>query len=204
LKKSIELQIVSRIYGNGRGWAFSPKDFAQLGTRVSIDVALNRLHSKDIIRRVMRGVYDYPKFSELLEQALSPDLDQVANSLARKFGWKIEITGASALNLLGLSTQVPGRIVYASNGPNKAYKIGKQTLEFRSHALKETKFKYRESFIIVQAIKSLGNEQMSQDAVCKIANWIPLHMCDKILKDTATTSDWVYTYEKNNENVCGI
>ena len=201
MKRSIELQIVSRIYGNGRGWAFSPKDFAQLGTRVSIDVALNRLLSKGIIRRVMRGVYDYPKYSELLEQDLSPDLDQVANSLARKFGWKIEITGPSALNLLGLSTQVPGRIVYASNGPSKAYKIEKQTIEFKNHALKETTFKHRESFIIVQAIKSLGNEQINQDAIFKIASWVPHRMCDKILKDTATTSDWVYEYVKK---ICSV
>ncbi len=76
------------------------------------------IRSTSAIRRVIRGIYDYPKFSNLLGQQLSPDLDQVAAALARKFGWHIQVTGPSALNLLGLSTQVPGRIIYASDGPD--------------------------------------------------------------------------------------
>jgi hypothetical protein len=201
LSKSIELHIISRVYARGRGWAFSPKDFAQIGTRTSIDVALNRLLLKGVIRRVMRGVYDYPRYSKLLEQDLSPDLDQVANALARKFGWKIEITGPSALNLLGISTQVPGRIVYASNGPDKIYTVGKQTIEFRNQALKETMFKYRESFIIIQAIKSLGKENVKTDVLLKMATWLPRSMHKKILKDTAASSDWIYSIIKK---ICSL
>jgi hypothetical protein len=66
------------------------------------------------IRRVIRGLYDYPRFSTLLDQELSPDTDQAAQALARKFRWRIQPIGAVAQNLLGLSTQVPARIVYLS------------------------------------------------------------------------------------------
>ncbi len=135
--KTLEEQIISRIYGHGRGWAFSQKDFARFGARGAIDMVFQRLLAKGAIRRVIRGIYDYPKFSDLLGQYLSPDLDMVAAALARKFGWRIEVTGPSALNLMGLSTQVPGRFVYASDGPDRAFVIGTQTLSFKHTALKE-------------------------------------------------------------------
>jgi len=98
--QSIENKVINRIYGNGRGWAFFKNDFVDLGSANAVDLALHRLLRKGKIRRVIRGVYDYPKYSKLLEQNLSPDIDQVAQALARKFGWKIQISGNAALNVL--------------------------------------------------------------------------------------------------------
>ena len=114
-------RIYKRVCGKGRAWAFSEKDFWDIGTRVSVRVELFRLAQNGKIRRVMRGVYDYPRFSEMLGQWLSPDLNQVAEALARKFGWHIQSSGDTELNLLGLSTQVPGKIVYFSDGPNRIF-----------------------------------------------------------------------------------
>ena len=104
--KTIENQLISRIYGNGRVWVFSKKDFASLGEPASIDRTLSRMAKKGLIRRVMRGLYDYPAYSKLLKKPLSPNIDQVAHALARKFGWQIQISGNAALNLMGLSTVV--------------------------------------------------------------------------------------------------
>jgi hypothetical protein len=188
----IENQIVSRIYGHGRGWSFSTIDFSPLGSRTAIDVSLHRLLKKGIIRRVIRGIYDYPKYSELLKQDLSPDIDQVAAALARKFGWYIQVTGPTALNYLGLSTQVPGRFFYISNGPKRKYIIGKQTLEFERKALKESGFKLRESSIIVQALKSLGEENINDETIQKIKNWLTTSLKKQILKDTKTVTGWTY------------
>ena len=109
MKQAIEPIILSRIYGNGRGWVFSQADFADLGPRPTIDSALHRRESEGVIRRVMRGIYDYPRHSRALHGPVSPDIDQVAHALARKFGWRIQPDGATAQNLLGLSTQVPAR-----------------------------------------------------------------------------------------------
>ena len=104
------------------------------------------------IRRVIRGIYDYPKFSELLGQLLSPDLQQVAQVLARKFGWRIQPSGDTALNLLGLSTQVPGKKVYLSDGPKRKYLTGKLQLIFKKTASKHASFKYQQTAWIVQAL----------------------------------------------------
>jgi hypothetical protein len=190
--QTIEIKAIYRIRGNGRGWVFSPRDFADLGGRATIDSALHRLERKGKIRRVIRGIYDYPRFSELLGQELSPDIDQVAHALARKFGWRIQPSGAMAQNLLGLSTQVPARAVYLSDGPDRTYDIGNATLAFEHTALKEAGFKLRESGLIVQALKSLGPGHVSSEVISMIRNWLPRRLRAKVLADTKTATGWVY------------
>lgn len=190
--QSIEKKVLSRIYGRGKGWAFFAKDFSAEFGSANIDKALSELAKQGKIRRICRGMYDYPRYSELLGQALSPDFDQVAQAFARKFNWRIQPTGDAALNLLGLSTQVPGKYVYLSDGPNRIYAIGNYKLEFKKTALKEIGFKYRESGIIVQALKSLGKEQITPDILKRIRNELNIEICPKILKDTKTVTGWVY------------
>lgn len=187
-----ENKILSRIYGHGRGWAFFAKDFAAEFGSDNIDKALSELTKQRKIRRVCRGMYDYPKYSDLLSQELSPDFDQVARAFARKFNWRIQPTGDTALNLLGLSTQVPGKYIYLSDGPNRSYAIGNYQLEFKKTVLKEIGFKHRESGIIVQALKSLGKERVTSAVLDKIHKEIDADLYPKILKDTKTVTGWVY------------
>jgi len=190
--QTVHNKVLSRIYGNGRGWAFFQKDFSDLGSRSAIDNALTRLQRKGPIRRVMRGIYDYPQYSELLGEQLSPDLNQVARALARKYGWRIQPTGPTAMNIIGLSTQVPAKVIYLSDGPNRAYKIGNQTLAFENTALKDSGFKLSESSLIVQSLKSLGQNHLSDDAINTIRKWLKPELRPKVLKDTRSTTDWIY------------
>lgn len=192
MAQSIENQIISKIYGSGRGWAFFEKDFARLGSSESIRLALHRLGKKGTIRRVLRGLYDYPGFSELLGQELSPDTHQVAGALSRKFGWRIYPSGPAALNLMGLSTQVPGRIVYLSNGPSRSYTVGSAALTFKNTALKETGFKLTESALIVQGLKSLGPGGITPQVIAHIRDWLDPELRSRVLKDTPTATGWVY------------
>ena len=116
------------------GWAFSQADFADLGARSTIDSALHRQERKSVIRRVIRGIYDYPRHSKALGGPTSPNIDQIAHALARKFAWRIQPDGATAQNLLGLSTQVPARVVYLSDGPDRSYTVGRTNLAFEHKA----------------------------------------------------------------------
>jgi len=197
--QSIEDKIVSRIYGRGRGWAFSQKDFSQLGRREAIDVSLYRLKKKGTIRRVIRGIYEYPKNSILLNTKLSPDIDQVARALARKFGWNIQPSGPAALNLMGVSMQVPGRYVYLSSGPDRSYKIEKTALQFQHAMLKEASFKLPESALIVQGLRSLGKAGITNQVIAGIRNWLDPSLRIKVLNDTKTVTDWIY---KPIQNIC--
>jgi hypothetical protein len=191
---------ISRIYGRGRGWAFSSNDFVEDFNRSQIDNALSELCLEGKIRRVCRGVYDYPKFSELLQQELSPDFDQVAQAFARKFNWRIQPSGDAALNLLGLSTQLPGRLVYLSDGPNRQYDIGNFTLEFKKSALKDVGFKYRESGLVVQALKVLGQDRVDEAVIATLRKQLDETACKRVLKDTVTATGWVYETIKR---ICG-
>lgn len=193
MDQSSENRILNRIRGTGSGWSFSPRDFLDLGERATIDSALHRLTAKGQVRRVIRGIYDYPRYSELLKQQLSPDIDQVARALARKFRWRIQPSGATALNLLGLSTQIPARAVYLSDGPDKSFKVGNTTLAFEHTALKEAGFKLGESGLIVQALKSLGQERITPEVISKIRTWLPTSLRPRILTDTKTATGWVYS-----------
>ena len=192
MTQSIDKQAYNRIRGRRRGWAFSSHDFARLGTRSSIDTALHRLLQKGVIRRVIRGIYDYPGSSELLGRQLGPQLDQVAHALARKFRWRIQPSGIAAQNILGLSTQVPSKLVYLSNGPDRNYEIGRTALQFQHTALKETGFKLSESALIVQALKSLGQERIRPEILAKIRNWLDPGLRSRVLSDTRTATGWVY------------
>ena len=195
-----EKTILRRVYGKGRGWAFSQKDLTDFGSRSALDVALHRLCTQGTIRRVLRGIYDFPRHSALLGEPLSPDIDQVAHALARKFGWRILPNGPSALNLMGLSTQVPAQYLYLSDGPDRSYRVGTTDLMFKQTALKEARFVLRESSVIVQGLKSLGQEALSAEVIAKIRDWLPPALCPKILTDTRTATGWVYEVIRK---ICG-
>jgi hypothetical protein len=170
--KTIEKQIVSRIYGSGRGWAFSQKDFAALGDPASIDRTLSRMAQKGTIRRVMRGLYDYPAYSKLLDKPLSPDIDQVAHALGRKFGWQIQVSGNAALNLVGLSTQVPTQYLYLSDGPSKTYQVGQVAIAFKKTRFTQLGLKYPHNEILVQAIHALGDKRLSEQQCATLRRFL--------------------------------
>jgi hypothetical protein len=191
LKNTIEKRILRSINAHNLACAFSGKDFSHLGSRAAIDITLHRLAKNGTIRRVCRGIYDLPKHSQLLNQALSPDLDSVARAIARKFGWHIQINGATALGLLGLSQQIPGIILYASDGPSRKFKIGQNTIHFKHTSLKNARFSLRESSIIVQALKSLSADRITEEIILAIRQWLDPRLRNKVLRDTKITTGWI-------------
>lgn len=185
-------KILSRIYGRGRGWAFTKTDFVAEFGEENIHQVLSRLARTGTIRRVCQGVYDYPRYSDLLKRRLSPDLDQVAHALARKFNWRIQPSGDAVLNLLGLSTQVPGRWIYLSDGPSREYEVDGRTLAFKKAPLRDVGFKYRESGLVVQALKALGQEHVDQKVIEALRTQLEPQTCERVLRDTQTVTSWIY------------
>lgn len=181
------------VSSHGRGWVFSSNDLIKNFDRQQIDNVLSDLVKDKKIRRVSRGIYDYPKYSKFLKKELNPNINQVAYTYARKFNWRIEISGESALNMLNLSSQIQAKYIYLSDGSNKTYKIlDNTTLEFKKTVLKDIGFKYQESSLIVHALKALGKEHITIEVINKIKRQVDSNMYDKILKDTQSTTVWVY------------
>lgn len=191
MTQTLTNKALSRIYGNGRGWSFSQTDFSDLGSATTINSIFRRLHEKGVIRRTLPGLYDYPQYSELLQEDLAPDIFQQANAIARKFKWEIHPDGASALNLMGVSTQVPARYIFLSDGPTREYNILGTNIWFRKQAARHMKFKYPESGVIVHGLKSLGQEQIDDSVIETIRRWLPEVKRKAVLKDTKSVADWI-------------
>ncbi|MBF0594685.1 MAG: hypothetical protein HQL22_06935 [Candidatus Omnitrophica bacterium] len=190
--QSIGNKVYKRICVKGHCWSFSDNDFGDVGSGGAVRLELFRLVKAGKIRRVIRGIYDYPRFSKLLGQPAAPDLTQVAQALARKFGWRIHPSGDTALNFLGLSTQVPGNIVYLSDGPNREYVIGKQKIMFQKTLLKQVALRYPESALVVQALQALKQDRFNAQVANKIRDHFKGPMLKKILVDTRNVKGWIY------------
>jgi hypothetical protein len=128
---SLKNKVLARIKGKGRGSAFSFSDFADLGDRDVLDVALSRLAKQGAIRRVTRGIYDFPRQSRWRGGDAAADLDSVAWAIARGQKIRLQISGAHAANRLGLSTQVPAHRIYLTDGPNRDVTVGNGKIVFR-------------------------------------------------------------------------
>lgn len=189
--KSIEQQLVSRIYGRGRGWAFTPNDFLQDFKRWEIGNSLKGLTNKGVIRRLIQGVYDYPIYSKLLKKHVAPDMQQVANAIARKFNWRIQPTGDTALTFLGLSNQLNGNYIYLSDGPTKKYTILGQVLSFKHMSFKDASISDKNTILIVQAIKAIGERNITEEFLEKIKEKFSKEEWLKIKKHGSTSVLWV-------------
>jgi hypothetical protein len=197
MMQSVQDMVAESLRRKGTGWVFSKTDFAGLGSDGAIRLALVRLEQLGMIRRVLRGLYDYPRFSQFMGQRMGPDLDEVAQAIARKYGWRIQPSENTALNLLGLSTQVPTQAVYRSDGPPKAYDVGGRSLVFKRRALKESGFRFRESEQVVQALKALGQARVDAGVHKRLGSAIPASMWPKIVRDTKTAPGWIRDIIRN-------
>jgi len=183
---------ISRIYGNGRGWVFTPKDFADLGARTSIDVGLHTLVAQNKIRRIGRGLYDYPKESKLLNKTLSPDYFLVAEAVARKNGWKIVPSGETILNKLRLSTQISSQYIFDSDGENSTVTVNDTKIMFRKAPLKDIGIKSKKGIFLVRAIKTLGKDRVNDKVIEVMKQAVSAKECKTILKETKIVTGWVY------------
>ena len=174
-----------------RGWCFTPKDFLDLGSQSAIWQALSRLEKKGVIRKLMRGVYDYPEKNTFLEGYASPDPDQVARTIARGNSWNIVPDGTTALNLLGLSTQIPAEWSYLTDGQNRRYELDGIRIVFKKRANKEVSELSGDSAILVQAIKTLGKDGIDERVVKKLSAYLPASSWAKTVKECRYITGWV-------------
>ena len=185
-------KLIARIYGYGRGGAFTPKDFHDLASHANIRAALSRLAKDGTIRRVLRGVYDYPDFSKLMNAPASPDPEAVAQAYARAHGWTILPEGNTALNLLGLSTQVPAHWHYFSDGPSRKVEWLGGTLAFTHRGNKEVTGLSPKTGLLVQALKALGESHVDAAALDKLRQKLTDKERRRAIREAGYATAWVY------------
>lgn len=187
-------EIKNRILAEKIGAAFVAADFADITDKSITNVVLARLESEGIIRRVLRGVYDKPEYNEFLKEYIAPIPDNVAHALARNYGWTIVPCGDTALNLLGLSTQVPATWVYVSDGTYKEYAYDNTTIQFKKTTNKEvSKLSYKTA-LTIQALKALGKEKIDDAVLDSLHKLLTADEKQTMMSEAKTATSWIYEY----------
>lgn len=184
--------IRQRVLSAEDGTVFAASDFADIADTNTIRQSLYRLVNDGTLRRILRGVFEKPKYSKLLDEYVAVDPDAVAKALARSYHWTIAPCGNTALNLLGLSTQVTAVWSYISDGPYKTYEWNSTKLEFKHRTNKEiTGLSYTTS-LVIQALKTLGKNNVTPDVIQALTERLSDSEKQACLKEATESTDWVY------------
>ena len=189
-------QIRGNIERAEAGSVFVSTDFTDITDKKTVNMGLIRLADEGLIKKILFGVYYKPEFSELLGETVAPSPNKVAHALARNFGWTIVPCGDTALNLLGLSTQVPSQWVYVSDGAYKEYSFDNTVIKFKRTTNKEiSKLSYKTA-LTIQALKALGKDNVSEQIICRLKKALSEEEKEKMLTEAKSATSWVYEYIK--------
>ena len=189
--------IYEKIVEAGNEAVFIATDFLDIADYETARKALNRLDSYGKIKKICRGVYYNPKFSELLGEYEAPSPHNVALALARKFNWNIAPSGNTALNQLGLSTQVTATWSYISDGPYRIYEWDSTKIEFKHRANREITGLSYITVLVVQALKILGKDNVTPEIIRILSGRLDSKDKVLLLKESAEATDWVHDIIKN-------
>src|SRR5262245_6420200 len=189
--QSADSIILAAIHGRGPGSVFVPADFLDIGSREAVDVALHRLARKGTIRRLARGVYDFPKEHPVLGP-LQPTAEAVARALAGRDRTRLQPAGAYAANALGLSEQVPAKAVFLTDGPSRTVKIGAMTIQLRRTTPRNMAAAGRFSGLLIQALRELGKDHITPERRAHLKRTLPAEKRREILKDIRLAPAWMH------------
>lgn len=196
-KENIEMtlyvdKIEERINNTYSNQVFSANDFLDIASNVTVRGTLNRLANENKIKRMINGFYYKANYNELLDDYEAVSIHELALAIARKYNWNIAPYNSTALNLLGLSTQVPSHYKYISSGRYKEYNIGDTILEFKKVSPGEIANMSIKTATVIQAIKSLGKDNITDDVILKIRKNLSVKEKEDLLRDAKSTSSWIY------------
>ena len=193
LADSTDSKILRRIESHKRGWVFTPDSFSDLGTRQAVDHALMRHRKNGLIRKLARGLYDYPKTDPQFGQ-LQPSTDDIANALAGRDATRLQPSGAYAANLLGLSTQVPMKVVYLTDGRKgkvQIGQIGKRQIILKNTTPRNMATAGRISGLVIQALRHLGRENVDQQITAQLGRRLDDDARQQLMQDIRYAPAWI-------------
>lgn len=183
--------MLARIHGRGKGTVIVPGDFLDIGSRQAVDLVLHRLARKGTIRRLARGVYDFPKVHAVLG-LLAPSVDTVARALAGRDRTRLQPAGAYAANALGLSEQVPAKAVFLTDGPSRTVKIGPTTIQLRRTTPRNMAAAGRLSGLLIQALRELGEDHITPARRQHLKRTLPAQERRELVKDLRLAPAWMH------------
>lgn len=200
---SIAADIEKRIAEAKPGSVFVPSDFYDIASVDNVNSVLSRMAKRGDIMRAMRGVYAKPKRVEELDADVPPTPDAVAHAIARNNKWVIAPSGDTALNRLGLDTQVPAVYEYVSSGPYKTYQYGRFAITMKHRANRDLLDCSPVTCLVIQALKAIGKEAANEDVAAKIAARLSEEEVEALYSETRNSTAWVFGFAKNVKEAKG-
>lgn len=188
--QSIDNKVLSRIYGRGRGSVYVPSDFLDLGSRQAVGLVLHREAKKGTIRRLARGIYDYPKQHPKLGD-LMPSAETLAQALAGRDQSRLQPAGAYAANILGLTEQVPAKAVFLTDSLGRTAKIGPLTIQLRQTTPRNMATAGRLSGLLIQAFRELGKDHITPERIKHLKRTLPANKRHELMKDIKLVPTWM-------------
>lgn len=189
-QQSVEHLIIQQAKKVGEGSIFFPEDFITLGSDEAVRIALFRLENKGILIRLAHGIYLYPEQDEMLG-VLYPSLDEIAQAIARRDRARILPTGVQALNKLGLSTQVPMKAVYLTDGVARDIKVGKRGISFKRTTPRNLAVKGEISSLVIQALKEIGKDNVNEGQLAKLKTQLDKESQTVLTHDARLAPAWI-------------
>jgi len=187
---SVDTQVLERIRANAPEWIFTPADFTDLGSRTAVASALKRHKAAGTIRQYARGLYGVPRQHSLLGELL-PGIDAVIAALERRDGMRFLPAGAYAANLLGLSEQVPARVIFLTDGPSRHIKVGPLEITLKHTTPRNMAAAGRLSGLLMQALRDLGPAHVTPARIKPLRKRLPADERQRLLKDLALAPAWM-------------
>lgn len=179
-----------RINGHGRGWVFFPRAFADIADPRVIGVMLGRLVKQGKIRRLSRGIYDYPKAHSDLGR-LYPSINKIAEAISKRDKIRLLPSGAYAANLLGLSDQVPAKVVFLTEGKPRKINVDGQTIELKKASPKLMTLAQKDSGVVIQALRYLGQNYIDDKVIGHLRRTLSDKTKQELLNNLDIAPGWM-------------
>jgi hypothetical protein len=189
-RPQVENRIAAALKTYPKGSVLFVDDFLDYGNPESVKKALFRLKEKGVLVRLAHGIYLYPKVDKELG-VLFPSTEEIAKAIARRDKARIVLTGVQALNKLGLSTQVPMKVVYLTDGAARTVKVGKRTITFKKACPKSLSVKGEISGLVIQALKTIGQNKVDAETIEKIQAILKNEKKENIINDAKLSPAWI-------------
>jgi hypothetical protein len=190
-------QIKESIIKRRRGKIIFADDFRSLGSGAAIRHALSRLSKDEFIVRLSNGIYLYPKISKRIG-IVYPSIEDIARSIAKREKARLIPTGVYAMNKLGLSTQVPMKVVFLTDGAPRVIKVGKNaTVRFKKTVARHLSFKGGITTLIIFALKEIGKDKVTENQLIRIKEALALEKTENVVHDMTLAPEWIAKIMKN-------
>jgi len=188
--QSVEYKIEKTIKSKPRGSLLFPEDFSEKGSAESVRKALQNLKEKGVIKSVAHGIYVRPVIDEYIGEVL-PTAEEVAKAIEKRDMIKLVPTGAYALHALGLSTQIPLKLVFLTDGTSRTIAVGNRTIKLKKTTPRNLKARGKISSLVIQALREIGKGNATEEELEKITELLQQEDQSNLKFDISLAPEWI-------------